>query len=109
MRSILLRVAAAALLFGFLWTVPLPLEPRLRLCGFQWITGRPCALCGLTRALFALAKGHWQDALALNALSPLGLAMVFGGFCREPVRSRLWKGGIVAFALYGIGRAFGLA
>src|SRR5215831_4686201 len=71
------RVGFAILLFGFLWAIPVPLEQRFRICGFQWLTGRPCPLCGLTRALFALAKGHWRDALALNALSPVGFVMIF--------------------------------
>ncbi len=103
-RDVALRILAALLLFGFLWALPVPIEQRLRLCGFQWLTGRPCPLCGLTRGLFALAKGHWHDALALNALSPVGFLMIFGGFWKEPVRGRLWAAGVGAFALYGFWR-----
>src|SRR5205807_8780089 len=43
----------------------------LPVCGFHWLTGRLCPLCGLTRGLFQLAKGHWQAAIDYHALSPL--------------------------------------
>jgi hypothetical protein len=99
-----LRIAGAVTLLLLLWAVPVPLEPRLQICGFHWLTGQLCPLCGLTRALFALAKGHWHDAIALNALSPVGFVMIFGGFWKEPVRGRLWRAGMLAFALYGIWR-----
>ena len=96
------RAAAAVALFAVLWFVSVPAEPAVRLCGFHWLTGRPCPLCGLTRALFALAKGHWADALHFNALSPLAFAMLFALFWSSPVRARLWKGGVAAFAVYGV-------
>ena len=84
--------------------IPLPAEPALRLCGFYWLTHLPCPFCGLTRGIFALAKGHWLEAIHLNALSPLGFLMLFSLFWGYPWRAGLWKVGLVAFAAYGIGR-----
>jgi hypothetical protein len=94
---------AAGLLAAMVW-VTVPAKPALQLCGFHWLTGLPCPLCGLTRALFALAKGQWAAALHFNALSPLGFAMLFSLFWSGPVRSRLWTVGIAAFAVYGVVR-----
>ena len=98
------RTVTAAVLFAALWYFTVPAEPRFRLCGFYWLTGRQCPLCGLTRALFALAKGHVADAFRLNALSPLGFVLLFSLFWRFPGRERLWSFGLAAFAVYGIFR-----
>ena len=102
--SVVRRAAAAMALFGALWFFSVPAEPAVRLCGFHWLTGRPCPLCGVTRALFALAKGHWAEAVHFNALSPLAFAMLFALFWNGPVRVWLWKGGVAAFAIYGLWR-----
>ncbi len=101
-----LRVSLAAMVLIPLWCFTPPAEPAFRLCGFHWLTGRPCPLCGLTRALFALAKGHFSQAIGCNALSPLALLMLGALWWDSPWRGRLWSGGMVAFALYGIGRIF---
>jgi hypothetical protein len=94
----------AAALFGVLWTFTPPADPPIRLCGFYWLTGHPCALCGLTRAMFALAKGHFAEAERFNALAPLGFAMVFSLFWNAKITGWIWKPGIAAFALYGVYR-----
>lgn len=106
--SLLSRAAAAAALFASLCYFSVPANPALRLCGFYWLTGRPCALCGLTRALFALAKGHWVQAVHFNALAPLGFLMLFALFCNGRLRAWLWTGGAAAFALYGAVRVWPL-
>jgi len=62
--------------------------PALQVCPFHWLTGRPCPLCGLTRAMFELAQFHWRAALGFNALSPLAGAMLFTLFWNIPGRSR---------------------
>lgn len=93
--------AGAALLFTFLHFVPAPARPILNLCGFHWLTGRPCPLCGLTRGLFALAKGRLTEAEHLNALTPLGFAMLFSLFWNFSWREWLWRIGSAAFAVYG--------
>jgi Protein of unknown function (DUF2752) len=99
-----IRATAALVLFGALWFFSVPAEPAVRLGGFHWLTGRPCPLCGMTRAMFALAKGHWADAVHFNALAPLGFAMVFALFWNGRVRGWLWTGGAAAFAVYGMWR-----
>ena len=98
------RAGAAILLFGVLWYFSPAADPPFRICGFHWLTGRDCPLCGLTRALFALAKGHWREALHLNALSPLGFVMLFSLFWKFPARAGLWTAGLATFAAYGIWR-----
>jgi hypothetical protein len=98
------RAAAALAVFAVLWSFTPPAEPSVRLCGFHWLTGRDCPLCGLTRALFALAKGHWTQAISFNALSPLGFTMLFALILNTPWMTRLWTLGMVAFSVYGICR-----
>jgi hypothetical protein len=103
-RTTYSRAAAALCVFAVLWCFTPPAEPGVRLCGFHWLTGRDCPLCGLTRALFALAKGHWSQAIQFNALSPLGFTMLFALILNTPGLARLWTIGIAAFAIYGICR-----
>lgn len=103
-RIIYPRVAIALSVFAVLWCFTPPAEPSVRLCGFHWLTGKDCPLCGLTRALFALAKGHWGQAISFNALSPLGFTMLFALILNAPWTARLWTFGIAAFSIYGICR-----
>ena len=103
-RETILKIAASASLLAALAFLTVPATPAFQLCGFHWLTGRPCPLCGLTRALFALGKGQWTAALDFNALSPLALAMLCSLFWSGSVRSRLWSAGIGAFAVYGVAR-----
>ena len=99
-----LKFAACGSVLVALWFFTVPDRPVFQLCGFHWLTGRPCPLCGLTRAMFALAKGEWAGALRFNALSPLGFAMLFSLIWSGPVRNRLWTAGLGAFAVYGLAR-----
>jgi hypothetical protein len=92
------------ILLALLWSIPLPAEPRFPLCLFRWLTGIPCPLCGLTRGLFELAKGHWTQAIHFNALTPLGFAMLFSLFWNAAWRAQLWTAGLAAFAVYGVYR-----
>jgi hypothetical protein len=39
-----------------------------------------------------------------NALSPLAFAMLFALFWNGRLREWLWKGGVAAFAVYGLWR-----
>ena len=43
----------------------LPLIP----CTFLRLTGYPCPFCGFTRSFWAIAHGHWAEALANCPLS----------------------------------------
>jgi hypothetical protein len=52
-----------------------PPEPTL-VCPFRWLTTFPCPLCGMTRALCALAHGEPGLAWRLHPLSPLVLALL---------------------------------
>jgi hypothetical protein len=99
-----LRAAAALAVFVALWCFTPAAEPAFRLCGFHWLTGRDCPFCGLTRGLFALAKGHWSEAIHFNALSPMGFTMLFALVLDAPWLARLWTLGVAAFAVYGIFR-----
>jgi hypothetical protein len=96
--------AGAALLFAALYFAAPPPHPTWTLCGFHWLTGLDCPLCGLTRGMCAFAKGHWHEAIGFNALTPLAFAMLFGLFWRHPAVGRLWSFGIGAFGLYGVWR-----
>ena len=98
------RAAAILVLLACLWYFPLPAEPTFRVCGFHWLTGRNCPFCGLTRAFFALAKGHWGEAVGFNALSPLAFLMCLTLFWKSPVRGRVWASGLAAFGIYGVVR-----
>ena len=104
MRTTYPRAAAALSVFAVLWYFTPPMDPSVRLCGFHWLTGRDCPLCGLTRALFALAKGRWSQAIQFNALSPLGFTMLFALILDVAWLTRLWVFGGAAFAVYGVCR-----
>jgi hypothetical protein len=79
-------------------------------CVFRSLTGVPCATCGGTRALLALARLDVGAALAWNPLVAIGVAVfVVGGlvaFVRalrgqgvpDPAPPR-WAGAAAAFAL----------
>jgi len=102
------KVVAAAAVYAGLWYFKPPDHSRFQICGFHWLTGRPCPFCGLTRAMFAIAKGHIAQAAHFNALSPLAAVMLLSLFWKGPFRSRLrdrlWTSGLAAFAIYGVYR-----
>jgi hypothetical protein len=60
--------------------------PAIPVCGFQWLTGLLCPLCGMTRGLCALAKGNWSEAIGYHALSPLVLAAMLGVLALDAAR-----------------------
>ena len=64
-------------LLAVLWWASPAAEPAFRACPFHWLTGKPCPLCGLTRGLCALAKGHWSQAIHFNTLTPLMVYLPF--------------------------------
>jgi hypothetical protein len=98
------RAAGAGLLWAALYLAGPQAHPAWTLCGFHWITGLECPLCGLTRGLCAFAKGHFREAFAFHALTPLAFAMLFTLFWEHPLRGKLWSVGIAMFGLYGVWR-----
>lgn len=80
--------------------------PTLPVCGFRWLTGRPCPLCGLTHAVFALAKGHMVEALHWHALSPFAVLLVAGAIWNSPRMTRVWTPSLIVFGAYGVWRMF---
>jgi hypothetical protein len=95
------RWAAFAAGLGILWWFT---PPDLPLCGFRWLTGRPCPLCGLTHAVFSLAKGHVAEALHFHALSPLVLALIAGTLWNAARMARVWAPCVALFGAYGVWR-----
>jgi hypothetical protein len=96
------RLGIALAVYLTLWCFTPAADPGVRLCGFHWLTGRDCPFCGLTRGLFALAKGHWSEAIHFNALSPLGFALLFALIFDSPWLRRLWTFSAASFGCYGI-------
>jgi hypothetical protein len=68
-------------------------------CPFRYLFGIPCPLCGMTRALAALTRWEWRQALELNVLSPAAFAVLaaLALGLRPPVR--VWQGLAAALAL----------
>jgi hypothetical protein len=91
----------AAVVFGlavlWLWT-----PPDIPVCGFRALTGRLCPLCGLTHAMFALAKGHFAEAIHWHALSPLVALLLVGAWWNGPRMARVWTPSLLVFAGYGL-------
>jgi hypothetical protein len=96
-----MRWVALAGILGVLWLVT---PPDLAICGFRRLTGRPCPLCGLTHAVFALARGHVGDALRFHALSPLAILMGGGTLWNARWMARCWTPCLAAFGIYGAWR-----
>ena len=79
------QLAGAALLLGAFPVAhaltPFLLRDTVPLCPFRIATGKPCPLCGLTRAIALATHGRWRAAFALNPLWPLFAAtMLLLGF-----------------------------
>jgi hypothetical protein len=49
------------------------------LCPYRIVTGHTCPGCGLTRAIGALLRGRWHDAVTLHPLAPVVAALVVAG------------------------------
>ncbi len=79
-------------------------------CGFRWLTGLPCPLCGMTTALAQMARGDLLAALRAHVLGPavyvgvwlLGLRGVVGLARGTPALPRRLQGAAAARALLAI-------
>ena len=94
------------------------LADRIPICPFRVVTGKPCPLCGLTRAFAHASHGDWALAqsshplwsIAFAAVVTLGLALIIDGMF-ETRLSSLWRTltrplrlplllGLIAFGLW---------
>lgn len=93
------RLGVAAAVFALLRSV----TPAFILtCPTMWLTGLPCPLCGLTRAMFLVAKGEWAQAVELHALSPLIAVAAMGVAVLGPARmARYWVWLALLVGIYG--------
>ena len=86
------RIAAGARLgAGAVWP-RLPVHPPLA-CPFRALTGLPCPLCGMTRAVVAAMHGHVLASLRFNPAGVLVIALavaLLGGLRLDRVRIPLW-------------------
>jgi hypothetical protein len=96
------RAGAAAMLgLAVVWP-RLPVHPPIA-CPLRTLTGVPCPMCGMTRAVVALAHGHVLESLRFN---PAGIVVAFiavallAGFRFERVRVPLWALIVPAAALW---------
>jgi hypothetical protein len=55
---------------------PFLLQDTIPLCPFRIATGKPCPLCGLTRAIAQATHGRWHSAFTLNPLWPIFAALM---------------------------------
>ena len=116
-QPLLWRAGISGSILMLLAYLPFPLQSHISLCGFLWLTGRPCPFCGLTRALACLLKGDLALSLTFHPLSPLAFAallvLLLGGPCRilwevagwRPVPKEslrlFWAGSLLLFLVYG--------
>lgn len=98
------RAGVAAAVIALLRSVTPSFVPT---CPMLWLTELPCPLCGLTRAMFLLAKGEWAQAVQLHALSPLIAAAAIGVAMTGQARmARYWAWIGLALGVYGAARIF---
>jgi hypothetical protein len=65
--------------------------PAWIFCPFRLVTGLPCPLCGMTRAIASLLRARPADALAFHLFSPLALAALLAWLLIESGHLlRLW-------------------
>ncbi len=99
-----LRALVVAAVLGLFAVYRVPLVPAWRLCGWYWLTGWPCPLCGLTRAMSQLMHGQVRSALELNALSPLVVVVLLVFVWRAALPGWVWKVFAVLAVVYDAGR-----
>ncbi len=98
------RAGLVTLLFAGFALYDAPVEPKFHLCGFLWLTGLPCPLCGMTRALCCLFKGQFYQAIQLHALSPVAAVTLAALGVRQTLPAWSWKLLGATFVIYGTGR-----
>jgi uncharacterized protein DUF2752 len=82
------RTAAGGMLaIAAAWPL-LPLHPPLA-CPLLSLTGVPCPLCGMTRAVVAAAHGHLASSLSFNPGGILVLLLGLAALVRPTLLTRL--------------------
>ena len=104
MSGVWYRAGLVTLLFAGLALYDAPVEPKFHLCGFLWLTGLPCPLCGMTRALCFLFKGQFSQAIQLHALSPVAVLTLAALGVRRELPQWSWLALSSIFLVYGVGR-----
>jgi Protein of unknown function (DUF2752) len=86
------RTGAAAMLGLALVWPRLPVHPPIA-CPLRTLTGVPCPMCGMTRAVVALVHGHVLDSLRFNpagiAVAIIAIALI-AGFRIERIQIPPW-------------------
>ena len=86
------QLSGAALAAGGLLYAATPIHPPLA-CPLRALTGIPCPLCGMTRAVTAAMRGDYWASLRFQ---PAGIALLVIGLfmlsrrSRAPVRVPVW-------------------
>ena len=92
------RIMAGAMLGAAVAWPRLPVHPPLA-CPFRTLTGIPCPLCGMTRAVVAAMHGHLLESLRFNPAGVLVVVLaiaLLAGLRVDRVRIPPW-----ALALFG--------
>ena len=104
MKWFWIRAGLVTLLFTGFALYDAPVEPKFHICGFLWLTGLPCPLCGMTRALCFLLKGQFHQAIQLHALSPVAAVTLAALGLNVTLPTWSWKLLGATFVIYGAGR-----
>ena len=104
MSGVWYRAGLVTLLFAGFALIDAPVEPKFHCCAFLWLTGLPCPLCGMTRALCFLFKGHFYQAIQLHALSPVAAVTLAALGAGQTLPRWAWKLLCATFVIYGAGR-----
>ena len=119
-NALVWRVGISGGILLLLAFLPVSLPRRVSVCGFLWLTGRPCPFCGMTRALACLLQGDLALAISFHPLSPLALIALLVMFLGGPLRAAweqagwqtmpmqatrlFWAGSLLIFLIYGAWR-----
>lgn len=83
-----LRVVSGGMLaIAAAWPI-LPVHPEVA-CPLRALTGVPCPLCGMTRAIVAAAHGHAGESLAFNPGGVILLVLAVVAIVRPAWLARL--------------------
>ena len=94
------RVASGGMLaIAAAWPI-LPLHPEVA-CPLRALTGVPCPLCGMTRAIVAAVHGHVGESLAFNPGGFIVLALALVAILRPAWLARLQLPTWSIFAIVG--------